>query len=257
MSNTIQLGICAAPEQAAGLKDHYDYLELAFSTGLAPLVEDADFAETMAMLKDLPMPVRACNNFVAPQVKLVGPAVEQDTVRRYLERGFSRAEALGVERVVFGSGGARRVPESFSREAAWEQLVAFCRLCSEYAYPGLVIAIEPLNQGECNILNTFVEGLALARDVDRPNVGILADIYHMELESEPVSVLPQGADILAHVHLADSGRLYPGSGSYPLREMFAVLHENGYRQRASVECRWGDDFYREAALAAAFLRPLM
>jgi len=257
MSKSIALGICADPGQASDIADNYDYIELSFSTVISPLVEDSAFAEQMAMLKDLPLPARACNNFVAANVKVVGPDVDQDLVTRYVETGFARAEALGIERVVFGSGGARRVPEGFSRQAAWEQLVAFCRLCAERAYPGLVIAIEPLNRGECNIITSFGEGLRLARDVAAPSVGILADIYHLEVESEPVTVISEGADILSHVHLADSGRLYPGSGSYPLRELFALLHGHGYTGRASVECRWGEDFGHEASLAAAFLRPLL
>lgn len=257
MSKSIELGICADPGQANDVADNYDYIELSFSTVLSPLVEDSAFAEQLARLKDLPLPARACNNFVAANVKLVGPDVDQDLVTRYVETGFARAEALGIERVVFGSGGARRVPEGFSRQAAWEQLVAFCRLCSARAYPGLVIAIEPLNRTECNIITSFGEGLRLAREVAEPNVGILADIYHLEMESEPVSVISEGADILSHVHLADSGRLYPGSGSYPLRELFTLLHRHGYTGRASVECRWGKDLRHEASLAAAFLRTLL
>jgi sugar phosphate isomerase/epimerase len=120
-----------------------------------------------------------------------------------------------------------------------------------------VVAIEPLNRGECNIITSYGEGVALARAVNRPNIQVLADIYHLEVESEPVSVIRAGADRLAHVHLADSGRLYPGSGTYPLREMFATLHELGYAGRASVECRWGDDFATEARRAAEFLRTLV
>jgi sugar phosphate isomerase/epimerase len=257
MNGSIALGICAAPEQAATIAPYYDYIELSFSTVLNPLVDDTAFAEQKARLADLPLPARACNNFVAAQVRLVGPAVDEDQVKRYVERGFARAQALGIERVVFGSGGARAVPEGYSREAAWEQLVSFCLLCSERAYPGLVVAIEPLNRGECNIITSFGEGVALARNVDRPNIQVLADIYHLEVESEPVSAIREDAGRLAHVHLADSGRLYPGSGTYPLRELFATLHELGYSGRASVECRWGEDFASESRRAAEFLRTLV
>ncbi len=253
---SIELGICVTPEQAPLVAAHYDYLELALSTALDPLVDDATFASTMASLMNLPLPVRACNNFVNPRVRLVGPEVDWHLIERYIRRGFARAEALGVELIVFGSGGARMVPEGTSREEAWLQLVSFCQHCSDHAYPGLVLAIEPLNQGECNIINSYEEGVALARDVDRTNVQVLADIYHFEVESEPVEDISEGSELLAHVHLADSGRLYPGSGSYPLREWFELLHELGYDQRASVECTWGDDFAAEAQAAAEFLRPL-
>ena len=61
---------------------------------------------------------------------------------------------------------------------------------------------------------------------------------------------------LAHVHLADTGRYYPGSGSYPLQRLFAILKDIGYHGMASVECRWGDDFTGESAKALEFLRKL-
>jgi len=256
MSGSIALGICLGPEQATQVAPYYDYIELSFSTALNPLLDDATFEPQMARLRELPLPAQACNNFVAAQVKLVGPQVDRDQVHRYVERGFARAEQLGVQRVVFGSGGARSVPEGFERQAAWEQLVDFCRLCSACAYSGLIIAIEPLNRGECNILNSFTEGVALAREVDRPNVQVLADIYHLQVEAEPISVIRSGSDILAHVHLADSGRRYPGSGTYPLPELFETLHELGYQGGASVECRWGDDWLTEARQAAQYLRAL-
>ena len=256
MSPTIELGICASPEQAAVVAPHYDYIELSLSTVLDPLQDDEQFAPTMAQLTELPLPARACNNFVNPQVKLVGPDVDWEAVAQYVQRGFARAEALGIERIVFGSGGARMVPEGFSREKAWQQLIRFCRLCAEQAYPTLVVAIEPLNRGECNILNSFTEGVALAHDVDREQIQVLADIYHFEVEAEPLEHIRAGASVLAHVHLADSGRLHPGTGSYPLRELFALLHELDYTQRASVECSWGDDYAAQVREAVAFLRPL-
>ena len=254
MSQTIAIGICAAPEQAPRLAPIYDYIELSLSTVLDPLQDDPAFASQMAMLESLAMPARACNNFVNSQVKLVGPGADWDEVELYVERAFARAQALGIERIVFGSGGARMVPEGYSRAKAWGQLVRFCNLCADRAYEELIIAIEPLNRGECNIINTFTEALQLARDVDRPEIRVLADIYHFEVESEPLEDIREGADWLEHVHLADSGRLYPGSGSYPLFELFELLHDIGYDERASVECRWGDDFYEEAESAAAFLR---
>jgi sugar phosphate isomerase/epimerase len=256
MGQPIAIGICTTPERAPLVAPYYDYIELSLSTVLDPLQDDETFAPALEALHKLPLPARACNNFVNPRVKLVGPDVDWGLVESYVERGFRRAQALGIERIVFGSGGARMVPEGYSRETAWEQLVRFCRLCAERAYAGLTLAIEPLNRGECNILNSYGEGVALARDVDRPNIRVLADIYHFEVESEPVEAIRPGADVLAHVHLADSGRLYPGSGSYPLRAWFALLHELGYDQRASVECTWGEDFAAEAQAAAAFLRPL-
>ena len=38
---------------------------------------------------------------------------------------WARLARLGTQIVVFGSGGARRVPEGFSKEEAFKQLVEF------------------------------------------------------------------------------------------------------------------------------------
>lgn len=257
MSGSIALGACVSPEQASVVAPFYDYLEVSVMGALDPLVDDEAFAPRLEMLQRLPLPVRACNSFVNPQVKLVGPEVHWETITLYVERAFRRAQALGVERIVFGSGGARNVPEGFPRERAWHQLIQFCRLCSDIAYPGLVLVIEPLNRGETNIVNSYAEAVALAQDVDRPNVRALADIYHFQVEGEPLDTIRQGTAWLAHVHLADSERRYPGSGTYPLKELFALLHEIGYSQAASVECRWGENLAYEARAAAEFLRPLI
>jgi sugar phosphate isomerase/epimerase len=84
-------------------------------------------------------------------------------------------------------------------------------------------------------------------------VKVLADLYHIVVESEPISNVVAAEAMLAHVHVADTGRRYPGSGSYPYPELFAALRAIGYDQRVSVECRW-EDLAAESKAALAFLR---
>jgi len=135
--------------------------------------------------------------------------------------------------------------------------VRFCNLCANYCdVEGITLVIEPLNKGECNIVNTYLEAVQLARDVDRPRVRALADIYHFMMDAEPIDDIREAPEWLAHVHLADTGRLWPGSGTYPVEEWFSILKENHYAGRASVECGWGDDFTDETTRSLAFLRKL-
>lgn len=257
MTTKIEIGMCLSPDKVAELAPGYDYLELSVAAALKPLVDDATFAPEMERLKALPLPVRAFNSFLPAEVRLTGPQVDWHQVDVYLQRATQRAAELGGEVIVFGSGGARAVPEGFSRDLAWAQLIRFCNLAADHAAKhDLVIAIEPLNRTETNILNSYAEGVRLAQDVHRSQIQVLADIYHFEMESEPLENLRVGAEWLVHVHLADSDRRHPGSGSYPLKEWFALLHEIGYTGRASVECRWGDDYRRETAESLRFLREL-
>ena len=133
----------------------------------------------------------------------------------------------------------------------------YLELCSNEAFRyGLKIAIEPLNRSETNIINTYREGVQLARDVGRDEVRVLADIYHFMMENEPIEDIAEEPDWLAHVHLADTGRKFPGSGMYPLERLFAILHDIEYTGKVSVECGWGENFTDETARALRFLRPL-
>jgi len=258
MAGQIEIGMCLAPERVPALASGYDYLELPVSTALSPLDDDASFAARGAALQALRPRVRAFNVFAPRQLRLTGDGVDWDQVETYVERALRRAGDLGGDVVVFGSGASRSVPDGFSRAIAWGQLVRFLTLCADHAARnGLVVAIEPLNKGETNILNTYPEAVRMARDVARDEVRVLADIYHFMQDGEPLDDILEAPEWLAHVHLADTGRRWPGSGSYPLERVFAILGEIDYAGKASIECSWGDDFTAESSRALRFLRALL
>ena len=92
-------------------------------------------------------------------MKLVGSKVDYDKIKDYLLRAVDRVSQLGTEVIVFGSGGARKVPEDFSKQIAWEQLVEFLNMASRIVKPyGITIVIEPLPLRSCNIINNVQEG---------------------------------------------------------------------------------------------------
>ena len=72
---------------------------------------------------------------------------------------------------------------------------------------GIIIAVEPLNRAETNIINSVEEGLKFVRDVDHANIKITADFYHMRRENEPMDVLIQAGKDIAHLHIANSNVL--------------------------------------------------
>jgi sugar phosphate isomerase/epimerase len=146
------------------------------------------------------------------------------------------------------------VPDDFSRDEAVEQIVYFLNVVADAAdQTDLVIAIEPLNRKESNIINSVAEGVEIAKKVNRPKIRVLADFYHMDEDNEPISHIVECKDWLAHVHVADTGRGAPGTGQYPYQEFAAALREAGYDGLVSIECRW-DDFAAEAPPAVEFLR---
>ncbi|MHB1356076.1 MAG: sugar phosphate isomerase/epimerase family protein [Anaerolineae bacterium] len=257
MEKPIAIGMCISPERVPDLAPGYDFIELGVSSNLIPLEEDGIYEQRRPALASLLPPIRAFNLFVPAQVKLVGPTVDFGLVKTYVQRALQRASELHADTVVFGSGGARALPEGFNRSVAWGQLVRFLELCSNEAEKHkLVIAIEPLNKAETNIINTYLEGVQLAMDVGRDEVRVLADIYHFMMDNEPLDDISHEPSWLAHVHLADTMRKFPGSGMYPLERLFTILKEIDYPGKVSVECSWGPDFTDESARALRFLRPL-
>jgi len=144
---------------------------------LSPLEDDAAVAGRLAELRALRPPVRAFNIFVPEAVPLTGPAVDWDRVGIYVGRAIPRAASVGARVIVFGSAGARRVPDGFPYREAWEQLVRFLHLCADQAsLYGITIAIEPVYSS--NIITSYLEAADLAREVGREEVRVVADIIH-------------------------------------------------------------------------------
>lgn len=90
--------------------------------------------------------------------------------------------------------------------------------------------------------------------VNRPEVRALADFHHMDEEAEPPSELREHGAWLAHVHLADTGRLNPGTGGYDYAAFFGHLEAAGYGGLLSGECGFNGDPAASMRQSAAFLR---
>ena len=69
----------------------------------------------------------ACNNFFPGRIRLTGPDVDEQAIRAYYAKALERAATLGVKSIVFGSAGAKRVPEGFDMDRAYQQVVQVTR----------------------------------------------------------------------------------------------------------------------------------
>ena len=252
----IRLGICTSIDNAPVMREiGYDYLELNM-TQVAQMREE-DFAALRARAAAAPLPVEAMNSMIPAEYPLCGPEGTGERVRAYLTTAFARAQALGVQVVVFGSGGARRLPEGMALAQGYDYLARYLSLAGTMARDfGLAIAIEPLRAQECNLLHHVAEAQYLASRVRLPNVGALADLYHMMAGGEDCAAVERG---VLHAHIAErDARAYPapGDGSEDAyAAFFRALHAFGYSGRVSVEgnCR---DFAADARAAYAVLSAL-
>ena len=251
----LSVGCCAVgdPDEIAALHAaSADYLELPVARAL--MVSDRDFETLGARLAAAKLAVPAANVFLPPHLMVVGPAADPELLAAYASSAAERAERLGIQVLVFGSGGSRTAPPEFSRERALQQLEAFLRVVqAEAGRRGMSLAIEPLESEVTNLLNTVRETAAFVRERNLAGVGVLADLWHMEREGEDLEALTDAADLLRHTHVAAAGRLAPGQAEDRIEDFLRSLLELGYRGACSIECRWRD-FAAEVPAAVARLR---
>ena len=251
----VQVGWCTPLKgldaaKAAG----FDYVELG-TTELAGL-SDADFALAVEQIRRVGLPVPVTNLFLPGSLKVTGAAVEADQQMAYVKKAFARLERIGTEIVVFGSGGARRVPDGFPREEAFKQLTAFGRrIAPEAQAHKITVAIEPLRREETNIINSAAEGLELVRAVDHPNFQLMVDFYHLASEKEDPEIVLRARGHIRHLHTANpKGRVFPLEwNEFDYGPFFARLREASYDKRISVEASTAS-FESDAPRAIALLR---
>jgi len=251
----MKFGVCTDATKAKMLAEAgFDYVEVYLTT-----VIEADtnrYAEMEDALAQANIQADAACLFLPGSLRLTGPEVDLQAVEAYLSTCFDRVSTFGTKIQVFGSGGARQVPDGWAQEKAITQLVEFLQLASRYAAKyGIQIAIEPLQPNDCNIINTVAEGLALAKLVDRPNVGVLADWYHMGCQSEGVAGILAAGPQLIHCHIArPDGRTYPlPDDGEDYAVFFDALRRIGYHGAMSIEAGGADE---DLARSLAYIKTL-
>ncbi|NHN31375.1 sugar phosphate isomerase/epimerase family protein [Paenibacillus agricola] len=233
-------GWCMPIEHAEELQKYgYDYIECA----VAPLLtlDDVAFKKALPLYVNSAIPVKAWNVLFPGDIKVVGPEVNEEIVRKYLARAVETMVQAGSSIFVFGSGRSRSIPEGWERARAEEQILSLLNIIAgELKGTNLVLAIEPLNTKESNIITSVSEGVYFAKQINDPAIRVLADFYHMDEESEPLDTIVANKDWLSHIHVADTGRLAPGTGQYPYESFVAQLKAAGYNGMVSAECTLND-----------------
>ena len=251
----MKIGCCVPRERIRSAREAgFAFAELAVTENLQPLVDEAAWRPVRQEILAGGLPAEAANVFFPGDWYLIGPQVDTAATRAYIETAVRRAQEIGIQVMVFGSGKARSIPQGYPEDRARQELQQVLRLLGEAgARHGVTIAFEPLRKAETNLVHTVAEATAIVRPLQLPRLQVLADFYHMDEEGEPLDNLLLPGELLAHVHVADTGRLAPGTGHYDYATFVARLRQAGYQGRISVECRW-TDWEREAGQAFAFLK---
>jgi sugar phosphate isomerase/epimerase len=238
----MKIGLCYDPLQALDWQSlPVDYLEANVQGLFKPEAPEADFEPVARRLAGMAGRICAANCFLPGDLKVTGPAVDQARLAHYADTAFRRAARIGAKFIVFGSGGARQVPEDWSLAEGFEQYVQALEICAPLAEKhGVVLVVEPLNRAECNLINTVLEGAAAVARVNHPNIRLLVDIFHMLRNGESPDDIVKAGPWIAHAHVAEKAdRTAPGVAGDDFRPFFAALKRAGYAGSLSIESKLG------------------
>lgn len=210
--------------------------------------DELDQAQILAWITDLALAVPSIGtgqSFFVDQLSLCNPdPTVQQAVRQRMEGHIRFAARLGA-RVVLGSirGRTDRLAPP-ARPVSYATALEATRRIAEYAQTlGVELLVEPINRYETDLLNTIGDALAFIQQVGAPNLGIVADTFHMNIEEASLTASLAGAgSYLWHVHWVDSNRRAAGMGHLDFPAMLATLRAIGYAGYLSAEVLpWPDD----------------
>jgi sugar phosphate isomerase/epimerase len=251
----MRFGVCGGQERfSAIVAGGADYLEPSVASYAAPEGPEDVWAHNLAVLRDCGLTAEAWNCFLPGDLKIAGPDADWQRFTRYVQRAIPRVAAAGGRVIVFGSGGSRSAPKGYEIAHALDDFAeAVFFAAGIAAAAGITIAVEPLQKRETNILNSVGETAGFLRAINISNAKCTTDLYHMEAEAEPNTVLRAMGPLIGHAHLADTNREAPGSGKARIAGFLSELRRATYDGRVSIECNW-HDFDAQVGPALDFLR---
>jgi len=210
----------------------YDGVELAIRN---PKEVDIEQIQSILNSNNLPVPAIGTGQAFGEEglsFTHSDPLIRQKAIERIknqitFAKNFNAVVIIGLVRGYVGKGEDRD-------EAYKNMLYAFDK-CASFD-ENVKIVIEPINRYETNLLNTVAETVEFIEELGKPNVGLLLDTFHMNIE-EPniVESMKVAREKIFHFHIADSNRWHPGAGHINFYEIYEALQQINYTGFVSAE----------------------
>jgi D-psicose/D-tagatose/L-ribulose 3-epimerase len=168
---------------------------------------------------------------VAPTASLCLPAdaragEQPAKAEKFLMRALEVAHALGCNilcGVTYSELGYKtgKPPTEAEYKNIAKALKPIARRAAEFK---MKLGIEPCNRYETHLLNTADQSLKMIDMIGEKNVTIHLDTYHMNIEEKGVGHgFRKAGKHTAYVHLSESDRGVPGSGTIDWNDTFRAL----------------------------------
>ena len=179
-------------------------------------------AEGLHITASLGLPLEADISSDDPSIVAAGQHLLNVALDRTAEMGGSHM--CGV---LYGSMRKHMAPASATGRAS--SVDAVRSLAGRASSLGIRLSLEVVNRYESNLLNTGRQALEYLKEVDRSDVSVHLDTYHMNIEESDLfqPILDVG-DQLGYLHIGESHRGYLGTGSVDFGSAFRALDRIHY-----------------------------
>lgn len=219
-----------APRSVAEAKKYgLDFVEIPL---LDPPAVDAEHSRRL--LEEAEMPA-VCSLGLPEEA---WASVRPDAAIAFLDVAIDKTAAIGawaLSGVTFGGIGERtgKPPTEAERDNIARVLEAAAKRCRE---KGLELGLEPVNRYENHIINTGAQCAAMIERVGAGNMFVHLDTYHMNIEEAgAANGILACRDTLKYIHLSESHRGVPGTGTCDWDEIFGALAAIGFTGGMALE----------------------
>lgn len=171
------------------------------------------------------------------KINMVEPA-GREVFLKEVSRNLVFAQKLEIPMALLMSGNA---VAGLTFEQQFGAMVDCAKRCGELAEKaGITLIVEPLNtkvNHKGYFLSNCVDGLRLMKEVNHPNVRLLFDLYHEQVERGDVVRTALAAMPFVRVfHVADNpGRNEPGTGEMNYANIYKAIAKAGYEHYITME----------------------
>jgi len=179
-----------------------------------------------------------CSIFFGAERDLVAAEPENRAkAKAYVRDLVDFAAAIDCPMVIIRPAPFGKTSPTSDEASEWAWAVEGIRECAVYGESkNIRFCIEAWNRYETYFGNTLDQVLKLRNAVDRPNVGVMGDSFHMAIEEKDIAAAYRRAgEHLFHVHFADSNRAAPGAGHTDFEPILRALTDIGYSGYISFE----------------------
>jgi D-psicose/D-tagatose/L-ribulose 3-epimerase len=138
---------------------------------------------------------------------------------------------------MYSAVGKARMLSPEDRKIEWNRAVDnIHKVCVTAATHGLMIALEPLNRFESDLINTADDVLKLIADINHDAAAVLLDGFHMAIEERDIekAIVAVGKKLI-HVQVSENYRGTPGTGQTPWDAFKRGLKAINYSGAVSIE----------------------